>query len=415
MITFKPVVFKHRKRRDGTFPVSIRVTFDRKSRYLPTTITCTAADLTRGMRIKTPDVIAKTNALCDRLRAEAARINPFDLEGRDVDWVVARLRDALRAQDFRLDFFTWGEQVAASKQPSTGRRYLAALNALERYLGRRELDINDLTRERVVGFIAALNKSHKMEWSPATGVVRETGAARRGDTGAVYARLLHHLHDEAKKRYNDEDGAIVIPRSPFAGIDMRSAPALRPQQPLDIAVLQALIDTPLDDPQRTAVDVFLAGFALMGANLADLWEAVPPSGRWWAYERRKTRTQRADKAFIRCEVPPEIGPILARLGAGRSKVLWLPVVHALGKDADRAGSRVNYGLRRWCQKRGVPVFTYYAGRHSFATLARRSTEKATVDEALGHVGDFPLADIYAERDWSKASEANRRVVSLFRW
>lgn len=177
MITFKPVVFKHRKRRDGTFPVSIRVTFDRKSRYLPTTITCTAADLTRGMRIKNPDVIAKTNALCDRLRAEAARINPFDLEGRDVDWVVARLRDALRAQDFRLDFFTWGEQVAASKQPSTGRRYLAALNALERYLGRRELDINDLTRERVVGFIAALNGSRKMEWNPSTGRVRETGAA----------------------------------------------------------------------------------------------------------------------------------------------------------------------------------------------------------------------------------------------
>ena len=82
MITFKPVVFAHRKRKDGTFPVSIRVTFARKSRYIPTTITARAADLTRGMRIKNPTIIAQTNDLCDRLRAEAARLSPFALEGR---------------------------------------------------------------------------------------------------------------------------------------------------------------------------------------------------------------------------------------------------------------------------------------------------------------------------------------------
>lgn len=415
MISFKPTVFAHRKRKDGTYPVSIRVTFARKSRYLPTTITVTAADLTRGFRIKAPAVIAQTNALCDRLRKEAARLDPFDLAGKDVAWVVAQLTEAMRAEDFRLDFFAWGEQVAATKQPSTGKRYRAALNAFARYLGTRSLDINSLTREKVVGFIGALDNSRKMEWNPATGVVRETGAPRRGDTGRVYARLLHHIHAAAKERYNDEDGAVVIPRSPFAGLDLRSLPAVRPQQPLPVEVLQQLIDTPLDDPQRVAVDIFLAGFALMGVNLADLYYGAPPKGGWWAYNRRKTRNQRPDHALVRCEVPREIGPILARLGAGTSKERWLPVVAALGRDTDAANRRVNYGLRRWCERRGMPVFTYYAGRHSFATLARRTTEKATVDEALGHVGDFPLADIYAERDWSKAAEANRRVVGLFRW
>ena len=125
MISFKPTVFAQRKRKDGTYPVSIRVTFARKSRYLPTTITVTAADLTRGFRIKAPAVIAQTNALCDRLRKEAARLDPFDLAGKDVAWVVAQLTDAMRAEDFRLDFFAWGEEVAATKQPSTGKRYRA--------------------------------------------------------------------------------------------------------------------------------------------------------------------------------------------------------------------------------------------------------------------------------------------------
>ena len=415
MITFKPTVFKHRKRRDGTFPVSIRITFGRQSRYLPTTITATAADLTRGMKIKSPSLIAQSNAICDRLRNEAARLNPFELEGKTVEWVVDRLQDSLRAQDFRLDFFEWGEIVAASKRPSTGRRYRAALNAFARYIGTRQLDINALTREKVIGFMANCESRCKMAWNPATRLVRETSAPISGDVGRAYARLLHHIHEAAKERYNDQDGAIVIQRSPFSGIDTSRLPAMRPQRPQDVAIIQAMIDTPLDDPQRTAIDVFLAGFALMGANLVDLWEAVPPSGAWWNYNRRKTRTQRPDHAPVRCEIPPEIGPILARLGAGRSKTLWLPVVNALGKDADRAGSRVNYGLRRWCEKRGIDVFKYYAGRHTWATLARRSTEKATVDEGLGHVGDFPLADIYAERDWTKAAEANRRVLALFNW
>jgi hypothetical protein len=167
---------------------------------------------------------------------------------------------------------------------------------------------------------------------------------------------------------------------------------------------------------RRALDVFLVGFALMGANIADLWEAVPPKGRWWAYNRRKTRNRRADKASIRCEIAPEIGPFLARLGAGSSAAWWLPVLRACGRTSAVAGQNVNRNLRTWCAAHNVEPFTFYAGRHTWATLARRvGVEKATVDEGLGHVGDFRITDIYAERDWERIAEANQRVLSLFRW
>ena len=76
---------------------------------------------------------------------------------------------------------------------------------------------------------------------------------------------------------------------------------------------------------------------------------------------------------------------------------------------------MNVGLRAWCESRGIEPFTYYAGRHSWATIARKTTEKATVDEALGHVGDYRVTDIYAERDWEQVAEAARRVVALLRW
>ena len=77
---------------------------------------------------------------------------------------------------------------------------------------------------------------------------------------------------------------------------------------------------------------------------------------------------------------------------------------------------MNRWLRKWAEREGMEPFTFYAARHTWATLARRmTTEKATVDEALAHVGDFKMADIYAERNWALAWEANRKVLALFRW
>lgn len=64
----------------------------------------------------------------------------------------------------------------------------------------------------------------------------------------------------------------------------------------------------------------------------------------------------------------------------------------------------------------VSPFTFYAARKSWGTLGRKlGIEKATIDEGLAHVGDFPLTDIYAKRNWQLAWDANRRVLDLFRW
>ena len=77
---------------------------------------------------------------------------------------------------------------------------------------------------------------------------------------------------------------------------------------------------------------------------------------------------------------------------------------------------INMALRRWAEREGIKPFTFYAARHTWATLARSAgVEKATVDEALAHIGDYRIADIYAERNWSLAWAANDKVMALFRW
>lgn len=416
MITFRAIASRY-KRRDGLRAVSIRVTFRGRVRWLPTTISCAPADLTRGGNIKNADTIARCNALVDRLRTEAASLTPYDLEGRDVDWIVAYLTERMRQQDFRLDFFTWAETFLQTKTEGNRAKYETALRAFARFLGKPHIDINDITHTLLVDFADACDAGPKMSYSYLRGTVMPSNKPRTGPISPHYLSKLSHIYDAAKDRYNDEDGgAVVIPRSPFRKLDMTPPAPTTAQKPLPVGLLQAMIDDNDASPmERRALDVFLVGFALMGANIADLWEAVPPRASWWGYNRRKTRNRRADKAFIRCEIPPEIGPFLARLGAGRSATVWLPVLRNLGKNAAIAGMMVNRGLRSWCERRGIEVFTFYACRHSWATLARKTTEKATVDEALGHVGDYRVTDIYAERDWEQVAEAARRVVALLRW
>lgn len=412
-ITIKAV--PGRKRKDGTYPVRIRVTFARVSRFVQTTVTARASDLTRGGKIKNPVIIAQTNDLCDRLRAEAAKISPFELEGKDVDWVVLRLKGAMRQRDFRLDFFSWADEFLKTKTEGNRAKYLTALRAFERYLGKRECDVNAITHAMLVAFADYCDSGPKFAYSRHKGVVT-TDKPRTGPISPHYLSHLSHIFEAAKDRYNDEDGgAVVIPRSPFRKLNMTPPRPKNPQKALPIEVIQAMISTPVSNKYRTALDVFIVGFALYGANLADLWEAAPPTGRWWAYNRRKTRNRRADHAHIVVDISWRIEPFLRRLGAGTSSEVWLPALHRMGSSASAAGKFVNTGLRWWCESRGIEPFTYYAGRHSWATLARRSTEKATVDEALGHVGDYRIADIYAERDWVQVAEANRRVLALFRW
>ena len=415
MITFKAIPSRY-KRRDGLRAVSIRVTYDGRVRWLPTTIMCAAADLTRGGNIKSPDIIAKCNELTDRLRREAASLSPYDLEGRDVDWVMKTLTERMRAQDFRLDFFRWADTFLQSKTSGNRAKYETALNAFARFLGRREIDINEITHAMLVQFADAADSGCKLAYSRKKGIV-QTNKPRTGKISPHYLAHLSHIYDGAKDRYNDEDGgAVVIPRSPFRKLDMTPPKPTTGQKPLDVEVIQAMIDTPLGHPCRAALDVFLASLLLMGANTADLWDAPPQNGQKWVYFRTKTRNRRADHSRIECAILPVLLPILRRLGAGQSGAWWLPVFHAMGSTASIAGQTVNRRLKDWAEGCGKKPFTLYAARHSFATLARRcGVEKATVEDALGHVGEFKMADIYAERDWGLAEDALRKVAALFRW
>jgi len=418
MVTIHPCILRHHRKQDGTWNVKVRVSFDRKSVYIPTNIFCTKADLNAKYRIRSAEILDRCDALVRRMRDAVAGLSMIELEGRDVYWVADYIKDALRGQEFRLDFFAFADSYVSTKKPSTRCAYTAALNALERFLGRRELDINAITHTMMVRFMEAVDKEPKMVWSKgARGIVPSGRAKIPHGASTRHVMKLANIFNEAKLRYNDDDaGRVVIPRSPFDRL-RKVFPPSEGQKSIGAETMQAVLDAQTDDRlERLALDAFVVSFGLMGANMADLYLAKPVKGEW-IYNRQKTASRRADKAEMRVPVPECLQEYIARLQDGPSG-WWLPALHKAAGRKDLATQKVNAGLARWCSRNGVPRFTFYAARHTWASIARSravGVEKALVDECLGHVGEFQMADIYAERDWSLLADANRRVLASLRW
>ena len=416
MITYKPIIIQGGRRRDGTWPVKIRVTFKGVSRRLPTTLVCEDRDLTRTGHIKNATIIAKAEELIKRMRDSCSPISPFTLESWTVDDVVSHIRNALTSEDFQLDFFEFADEYLLCKTERTRGTYTTALNTFARFLGERRLDINDITHRLLLDFADFADSENKIHWTRGELVPSSKPKKIKNGSSRIHLQKLAHIFNAAKFRYNDEDtGRIVIPRSPFDGMK-KGYPQSEPKEALEPEVVQRLIDAePQSELERIARAAFLVSLCTMGANLADLYEARKPEGDVWKYNRRKTRERRADKAPARVSLPSVLEPLLRDLGGQESGVWWLPALRHWTSDRIATAS-VNKGLRRWQAREGVGDFTFGAARHTWATLARRvGVEKATVDEALVHVGDFRVADIYAERNWALGWEANEKVLALFDW
>ena len=418
MITYKPIIIPNNKRADGTYPVKIRVYFKGKTRRIPTTLVCTSADLTRSLKIKNQDILAKAEKVIRKMRSVTDAFSVYDLEHRDVDWVVSRIKDGIMGEKFFLDFFEWGEKYILSKNIATRKAYERALNAFERFLGERRIDINDITKLMLLDFMEFIDAEPKMQYNPATKEWKETKKEKVPKAASsLHLMKLQHIFNAAKDRYNDEDSdRIRIPKSPFDSIKKVFPTGANGQKALDRKIIQRMIVAQTDDPcVRVALDAFVVSFALMGANLADLYLAIPFEGDTWVYNRAKTAGRRADGAEIRVDIPVQLKPFIARLQSEEGE-WWLNELHRIGAKKHTCNEKLNDYLRRWQSAAKVEDFTFYAARHSWATIARgMGVDLASVNDCLCHKDNLEMGRRYAPLSWEQRNEINKKVVDSFVW
>lgn len=399
-ISFKPVVSDHKKA-DGTYTIRIRVTANRKSKYISTNISVSDSQLTRTGNIKDRAVLDNLDALVARMRAASADIDPFVVSMMTVD-EIARYIENNQEGTFRLEFFGFAQKVIESKATKNTRNYYRnAVVAFAEFTGRKSMDISEITSSLMRNFEAWL--------------VAKYGKGARA-TGA-YPESIGHIHGQARLMYNNEETGEIKIRNPFAYFH-----ATRTRQPAHRNVsretIQAFIDRRDKLTLKTDImsaDLFLLSFALMGMNAADLYACPAPQDGILIYNRAKTASRRDDNAEMHVMIDPRIQKLFEKW-ADPEKRHALRLYKKIRPNV--LNLELSIGLRRACKLMCIEErLTFYSARHTWATLAYSAgVDKSIINDCLCHVDEaMKVTDIYISKDWERLWKANEAVLDLFDW
>ena len=127
-----------------------------------------------------------------------------------------------------------------------------------------------------------------------------------------------------------------------------------------------------------------------------------------AYDRAKTRDRRNDNAHIEIVVPDIIKPLFRKY-KGTSRVFDFYQKYS---NAANFNKHINKGLHFIADELGIPRFDFYSARHTWASIARNKLgiDKYTIHEALNHVSQLDVTDIYIQKDFTNINKANEKVV-----
>ena len=145
-ITFDYVILPHQKKQDGTNYIRIRVTHNRKSKYIKTNIAVEPEDLTRSGNLKNEGKKDLALEEIKKMRRVASQFSDYVTSAMDVGEIVELINTKLKEEEgFELDFIEYGMTVAKVLKKGTAGNYLVALNAVLRYFKGRHPDIKEIT------------------------------------------------------------------------------------------------------------------------------------------------------------------------------------------------------------------------------------------------------------------------------
>lgn len=354
---------------------------------LPTGLSVTDSDVSDRGRIKNLNLQMllekKRRELQDKLYE--VQLDVMGHDGIDAEYIATRIM----ARPNEIDFFSFAEGWMARPANQHKKNYRVMLNNLERFIGKRKLPFSLIDFRFLTGFERFLDGKERAQ--------------------SMYLGAIRHLYREAMREYNT-DYDLVIKNDPFLRY---RCPKEKMKMGVRALTLQQLIDIynykgRAHSQAQVARDCFILSFCLMGMNSADMFWVDKMEDGTIKYNRMKTRTRRADEAYIEVKVHPFIQDLMFRY-ADDKRVFNFYKRYA---DESAFNQNLNIGLKRVGKAVGIPNLTFYQARHTFATLSRNLMKfsKSDVDEALNHVGSYEIADIYIKKDFSVINENNFKLI-----
>ena len=416
MLTIKAEIKRSELKVDGTYNVKIRFTLDRKVKRLSTNLFVTQQDLTKSLKFKEDTSIKRE---VDRLvlyyREQCLKLQ-LDQNHYSLDEIVEFLNGEQEKQQ-TINFIKFSREWIASTTIKGAPNYTTAINALVRFIGKEELDINLITLDFLEDFKSFLNKEREIRTKR---LMQQGKRVPSNRSLSLYLISIKKLFNEAKKRYNKKDkNLILIPNSPFIELEIPKQEATR-KRAISADIIKKVWKLPYKDMKKgykatcrynLAKDCFILSFCLMGMNSADLYNATEMKGNTIIYNRTKTKDRRLDKAQMKVDIPKLAQPLIEKYKDETGKRLFNFYQYYV--DEKGFNKAINYGLKEIGRLLEIDDLEYYAARHSWATIALNKVgiDKYTVHAALNHVDEtMRVTDIYIERDFVNENRANAKVV-----
>lgn len=425
-VTIKIVHDKRRALIDGSFPIKLRVTFNRNSKFYKVLVGNENASVSisdfQDLMDLNKTVKGKKLALRDGInnRAEemlklAQSINPFSFQAFEKE------KNGVKISTLKQAF---EDKIENAESYKTKKGYGSALRSLTAF----RLPTGRVT----IGYV-----KEWMKFMETKGVVTKYGKNKPNSvtTISMYARNLQSVLNaynvsDGKIFGKSKDGLIVIPKHKPKG----GRKALNIE---DIRLLRS--EKPLNDYEQEAYDLWFFGYYCSGMNMVDIislkWENIDFEDNTLTFIRHKTKnTKKRDDIEIVVELMEEAIEIIKRRGTKKSKFVF---GYITGKEGDKTFyrikgnllSRVNNNIRKigarvgfeWeivdpknehIKKDGrLSYLTSYGSRHSWATVMKRSGVPINlISEQLGH-SSIATTEAYLGKETKKARiAANKNLL-----
>jgi len=416
MLTIKAEIKRSELKVDGTYNVKIRFTLDRKVKRLSTNLFVTQQDLTKSLKFKEDTSIKRE---IDRLvlyYRELCLKLQLDQNHYSLDEIIEFLNGEQEKQQ-TIDFIKFSREWIGSATIKGAPNYTTAINALVRFIGKEELDVNLITLDFLEQFKTFLIGERDARTKK---LMQQGKRVTSNRTLSLYLVSIKKLFNEAKRKFNKKDkNLILIPNSPFEDFKIPKQEATR-KRAIPADIIKKVWKLPYKEMKKgykstcrynLAKDCFILSFCLMGINSADLYNATEMRGNTIIYNRTKTKARRLDGAKMMVDIPKIVQPLIDKYKDSTGKRLFN--FYQYYGDEKTFNKAINCGLKEIGAILEVDDLEYYAARHSWATIALNKVgiDKYIVHAALNHIDDaMKVTDIYIERDFVNENKANTKVV-----
>lgn len=372
-------------KKDKTRKVSITLSHKGIRKRIHTNITIKECDLTKQGKIKSDSLKRNIEDTINTLKNRLYEIEiGLGNKDADIEWIYSQLTGNVKT----LDFFEYTRKWIEKSSNKGKSNYSIMLNSLHRFLKCDTLSFSDINYNLLNNYKDYL-----------------TGHPR---AQSLYLGCMRHIFNEAIREYNMDDNKVIT-NNPFNSFTIPKSISMIKNRIISDDNLIKLFNFHGTRRVGMARDCYILSFCLIGMNSVDLYECTSYSNGVLAYNRAKTRDRRIDNAYIEIVVPNIIKPLFDKY-KGNSRVFDF---YKRYSNAANFNKHINKGLHIIADTLGIPHFDFYSARHTWASIARNrlGIDKYTIHEALNHVSDMSITDIYIQKDYTNINKANEKVIA----